>query len=89
MTFTDFKKACTPCRTLYSLNSLGVDGFTEKREKVKEYFSKDADKFRAKMTDFVENQQNSMIFTEDLKNMVHLADSNQADLELLEGMLRM
>lgn len=60
----------------------------DKREKVKQYFLNDADKFREKMNDFVENDQTSMIFTEDLKNMVHLADPTDKDLELLERMLR-
>lgn len=87
LTSIDIKKA-SPCRSLYSLNSLGVDGYVDKREKVKQYFSNDADKFRGKMIDFVENDQTSMIFTEDLKNMIHLADSKDGDIELLERMLR-
>lgn len=73
---------------MYSLNSLGVDGYIEKREKVKQYFLNDAEKFREKMNNFVENDQTSMIFTEDLKNMVHLADSDEKDLSLMESMLR-
>lgn len=55
---------------------------------MKQYFLNDADKFREKMHDFVENDQNSMIFTEDLKNMIHLADPSEKDLQLLEKMLR-
>lgn len=58
----------------------------EKREKVKQYFVNDADKFREKMIDSLENGQNSMVFTEDLKNMIHLA--NDKDLDLLEKMLK-
>lgn len=73
---------------MYSLNSLGVDGYVEKREKVKQYFLNDAEKFREKMIGFVENEQTSMIFTEDLKNMIHLADPSDKDLQLLENMLR-
>ncbi len=83
--FTDIK---TSFRTLYSLNSLGVDGYVGQRDKVKQYFVNDADKFREKMKQFVDNDQTSMIFTEDLKNIIHLADSNDSDLNLLEGMLR-
>jgi len=74
-------------RSLYSQSSLGIDGFLNKREKVKHYFSNNADKFREKMTDFVENNDTGMIFTEDLKNMIHLADPTERDVELLEKML--
>lgn len=73
---------------MYSLNSLGVDGFVDKRQQVKQFFANDGEKFREKMIDFVENDQNSMIFTEDLKNMVHLADPVDNDIQLLEKMLR-
>lgn len=55
---------------------------------MKQYFLNDAEKFREKMNNFVENDQTSMIFTEDLKNMVHLADSDEKDLSLMESMLR-
>lgn len=72
---------------MYSLNSLGVDGYVDKREKVKQYFANDDNNFRGKMTGFVENEETSMIFTEDLKNMIHLADPNERDLELIEKML--
>lgn len=75
-------------RTLYSLSALGVDGYNDKREKVKQYLVNDAEKFREKMVDFVENDENSMIFTEDLKNMIHLADSTDSDLDLVDRMLR-
>lgn len=63
-----------------------MDSYVDKRDKVKQYFSNDADKFRRKMIGFVENEETSMIFTEDLKNMLHLADSG--DSELLERILR-
>jgi len=76
-------------RSLYSLNSLGIDGYIEKQEKVKQYFTNDgADKFREKMNSLLENNQ-SMVFTEDLKHMLHLANNNDVDLVLLEKMLRL
>lgn len=73
---------------MYTLNSLGVDNFIERREKVKQYFLKDGDVFREKMQKSVVSDGTSMIFTEDLKNMAHLIDSNEEDIQLLEGMLR-
>lgn len=75
-------------RTLYTLNSLGVDGFIEKKEKVQQYFLKDSDVFREKMRKSIANEATSMIFSEDLKNMLHLVESNEEDIRLLEDMLR-
>lgn len=45
------------------------------------------DKFRNKMQEFVE-QENSMIFTDDLKTMMHLAKKTPEDLELVYKMLK-
>ncbi|XP_037046671.1 pentatricopeptide repeat-containing protein 2, mitochondrial-like [Bradysia coprophila] len=75
-------------RTLYTLNSLGLNSYIEKREKVKQFFVRDGDSFREKMKEFVANDGTSMIFTEDLKNMCHLTGPNEEDVQLLEGMVR-
>lgn len=76
-------------RTLYSANALGLDIYVQKREKAKEYFANDIDKLREKMIEFVNNDENSMVFAADLKNMIHLADGNDKDLDLIEKMLKM
>ncbi|KAJ6643162.1 Pentatricopeptide repeat-containing protein 2, mitochondrial [Pseudolycoriella hygida] len=78
----------SPYRSLYSLQTLGIDGYMEGREKTQQYFSRDAENFRQKMNSFIENEETSMIFTEDLKNMIHLAEPNDKDLQLVESMLR-
>lgn len=70
---------------MYNLNSLGINGYVDNREKVKNYFANDTEKFREKMIDYAENDQTTMVFTEDLKNMIHIAESK--DLDLLERML--
>jgi pentatricopeptide repeat domain-containing protein 2 len=75
-------------RSLYSPSSLGIDGYIEAREKAKQHFLNDGEKFRAKMNEFIEDDKTSMIFTEDLKNMVHLVQPNENDLNLLEKMLQ-
>lgn len=56
------------------------------REKVKMQVS-NVDGFKTKMTEFVtdENSKN-LIFTEDLKNMVHICE-NKEDIELLKTMI--
>lgn len=45
------------------------------------------DQFKAKMQSFLEkDDKNIMIFTEDLKNMIHIAE-NANDIELVEKMI--
>lgn len=45
------------------------------------------DKFKEKMAEYVADDAKNMVFTEDLKNMVHLADSDK-DIELAVDMLK-
>lgn len=75
----------TQVRTLYSSVALGVDNYLQRRKKVKEQFVNFSDNFRTKMNEFVNDSKN-MIFTEDLKNMVHLAEPT--DLELVLNMIK-
>lgn len=85
MTFVDLKVH----RSLYSPSSLGLDAYVHRRGKVQEFFSNDdGDKFRGKMNQYAENNTTSMVFTEDLKNMVHLANDSDTDIELLEKMVK-
>ncbi|CAB3231623.1 unnamed protein product [Arctia plantaginis] len=79
-----------PCRSfhfthvncLYSPASLGIDGYLLTRKRSKEQFANFAEKFRIKMNDFASDSKN-MIFTEDLKNMVHLAEPTDLELVLI------
>ncbi|CAH2042406.1 unnamed protein product, partial [Iphiclides podalirius] len=66
---------------LYSSSALGIDGYLQTRKRTKEQFSNFTETFKAKMTDFVLQPKN-MIFTEDLKNMVHMAEPQDLDLVL-------
>ena len=75
-------------RTLYSLNSLGVDAYVATREKVQSYLQDGGVKFRSKMSEFLQEDSRNMIFTEDLKNMVHIVEKNQADVDLTIKMLK-
>lgn len=70
---------------LYSQTSLGIDNYLHARKRTKEQFANFTDKFRTKMTDFVADPKN-MIFTEDLKNMVHIAEPS--DVDLVTNMIR-
>ncbi|XP_023937047.1 pentatricopeptide repeat-containing protein 2, mitochondrial [Bicyclus anynana] len=69
----------TQAQLLYSPSVLGIDGYLNTRKRVKEQFTNYSDKFRTKMNDFVSDSKN-MIFTEDLKNIVHIAEPTDLDL---------
>lgn len=55
---------------------------------MKGQFASTADRFREKMTEFCKDGSNQMVFTEDLKNMVHLAEQNGTDIELVVKMMK-
>lgn len=74
-------------RSLYSITSLGVDGYLQQRERIKTQFDTLGDRFRSKMKDFVAPSSSNMVFTEDLKQMIHLADGTEEDLDLIEQMM--
>ncbi|CAH0713364.1 unnamed protein product, partial [Brenthis ino] len=71
----------TQAQQLYAISALGIDGYLQSRKRTREQFSNFSDKFRTKMTEFVSDSKN-MIFTEDLKNMIHIAEPSDIDLVL-------
>jgi len=64
-----------------------VNGYIQVRERVSMQFREMADRFRQKMKDFVQPNSANMVFTEDLKHMIHLANNNEEDLDLIEQMI--
>lgn len=50
----------------------------------------DTDKqiFRDRMNSFAEPESNSLIFTDDLKQIIHMIDDNETDLTLVEKMMK-
>lgn len=74
-------------RQLFSPSALGIDGFINTRNRIKTQFEEIEDKFKAKMTDFTKPEAASMIFTEDLKHMIHLTGENNEDLNLVKQMM--
>lgn len=59
------------------------------REKVSNQIT-DPDKqvFRERMASFADPESTSLIFTEDLKQIVHLINDSEADLKLVENMMK-
>lgn len=78
----------TEYKTLFSQASLGIDNYVVVREKTAQQFANTQDRFKTKMKEFSEADGASMIFTEDLKSIIHLADSNDDDLTLVKAMIR-
>lgn len=65
---------------------MGIDNFIYTREKIKAQISS-GDAFRTKMVEFLDDNSTNLIFTEDLKNMVHIADKS-SDIDLVVKMLK-
>ncbi|XP_058466633.1 pentatricopeptide repeat-containing protein 2, mitochondrial-like [Malaya genurostris] len=74
-------------RNLYSASVLGLDGYKNYREKTKTQYMHNIDNFKRKMREFVAGSNTNMIFTEDLKNVVHLVENTPEDKKLLLDMI--
>lgn len=74
-------------RHLYAKNVLGLDSFLLYKEKVKNQFAQIEDKFLEKMKEFSAEDSKNMVFTEDLKNMIHLAKEDD-DIQLVVKMIK-
>ncbi|KAK9873225.1 hypothetical protein WA026_021717 [Henosepilachna vigintioctopunctata] len=72
-------------RTLFSKESMGIDAFEQQRERTKIQLSNLEEKFKTRMQEYV-NDEHNMIFSEDLKNMVHLANNDQ-EVSLVVSMI--
>ena len=66
---------------------MGVDNYLHTRLRIKEQFKDVEEKFKAKMIDFASGTSSNMVFTEDLKHMVHLVEPNDNDLALVYKMM--
>lgn len=65
-----------------------MDNYVRTRDRIKTQFLNISDKFRLKMNEFSEPSSTNMIFTEDLKNMVHLVEPNSGDVDLVIKMMK-
>ncbi|XP_003702888.1 pentatricopeptide repeat-containing protein 2, mitochondrial [Megachile rotundata] len=73
-------------RSLYTERDLGITSYENTRFLYRNQFISIEDTFRAKMKEICQNED-GMIFTEDLKAMIHLAQSNDTDMQLVSDML--
>lgn len=74
-------------RSLYAAAALGMNGYEMVREKTKTQHLHNVDNFKRKMKQFAEGSATNMIFTEDLKNIIHLVDDTAEDKKLLLDMI--
>uniref|UniRef100_A0A336N2D2 CSON011114 protein n=1 Tax=Culicoides sonorensis TaxID=179676 RepID=A0A336N2D2_CULSO len=73
-------------RTLYTVQSLGLDGYESNRTRTKSMFSSTVDRFKEKMNNYSSEDSKNLVFSEDLKNIVHLAEKE--DIPLVIKMLK-
>lgn len=67
---------------------MGIDAYLTTREKVQAHIVDNGEKFRTKMGEFVQDNSKNMIFTEDLKNMVHIVEKDSNDIDLTIRMIK-
>lgn len=67
-------------RTLYSPVTLGIDAYIQQRARTDAQLGNISEKFRIKMEEYASENSKNMIFTEDLKNMIHLATEDDITL---------
>lgn len=81
------RNAFSGVRTLYSENYLGIDRYADQRSNLSRQMGNMREKFIARMKQQLSIPA-SMIFTEDLKTMIHLCDDKEEDLEVVLQMLK-
>ncbi|KAI4501240.1 hypothetical protein M0802_003613 [Mischocyttarus mexicanus] len=73
-------------RSLFTNKSIGLNNYEYVRTQTHQQFINIEDSFRSKMKEIV-NNENSTIFTEDLKAMSHLVTNNSDDIDLFVKMI--
>lgn len=66
---------------------MGIDGFLQQKSRIKNNFANISEKFIGKMKEFAIDDTKGMVFTEDLKNMIHLAETDE-DIDLVVDMMK-
>lgn len=72
---------------MYAKATIGIDAFREQQKQTKSQMLNIEAKFRERMKGFAAEDSSSMIFTEDLKNMVHIAETDE-DFDLVVKMAK-
>ncbi|KAG0719085.1 Pentatricopeptide repeat-containing protein 2, mitochondrial [Chionoecetes opilio] len=75
-------------RHLYTPAALNLDHYARQREETSVRFANIETSFKARMKELLAAQGKAMIFTEDFKNALHLAEDNEEDMGLVREMSR-
>lgn len=76
-------------RLLFTAEALGLDGFKQNQSRSAQQFSgpQMKEKFTSQIKEFMSADQNNLIFTDDLKTMLSLAEDTPEDIILLNSMI--
>lgn len=86
----DFRKLFSDIRQLFTPSAIGLEDYEMTRNKFANGDEKTGKSFRNKMNEYIDGNTsgvNSMIFTEDLKQILHIAKPTDEDLNLIRKML--
>lgn len=67
---------------------MGLDNYMDLRKNITNQFQSVSETFRAKMTEFTTEDNKSLIFTEDLKAMLHIVENKEDDINLTKKMIK-
>lgn len=73
-------------RTLYAEASMSIPEYKSSRAQMAEKYQSAIDGFKEKIEKSTQDEQ-GIVFTEDLKTMLHLAEKNSSDVELVKKLL--
>lgn len=76
-------------RLLFTAEALGLDGYKESKSRMAQQYSSPQmkEKFCSRIHDFMNTDENNLIFTDDLKTMLMLAEDKPEDIALLNKMI--
>ena len=76
-------------RLLYTAEALGLDGFQQSKSRVAQQYNSPQmkDRFCSRMRELMNKEENNLIFTDDLKTMLMLAEDTPEDIVLLKKMV--
>lgn len=74
---------------MYDPAAIGLDKYSFFRDKLSNQYSEaESQTFRERMDSFADPESTSLIFTEDLKQIVHMIKDTETDLTLVEKMMK-
>ncbi|XP_069163152.1 pentatricopeptide repeat-containing protein 2, mitochondrial isoform X1 [Procambarus clarkii] len=76
------------CCHLFAPSALGIDNYISGRERTAIHYEDKTEKFKKQMRESMSSKDRVMVFTEDLKNAIHLTEASEEDLSLVSEMIK-